>query len=54
MALSAPRGLVRVVPAKLGVDAPLIGAAEYAFEPLLADPAGWLAPRGVLVELATA
>ena len=54
MALSAPRGLVRVVPAKLGVDAPLIGAAEYAFEPLLADPAGWLAPRGELVELASA
>jgi predicted NBD/HSP70 family sugar kinase len=54
MALSAPRGLVRVVPAKLGVDAPLIGAAEYAFEPLLADPAGWLAPRGELVQLASA
>ena len=54
MALSAPRGLVRVVPAKLGVDAPLIGAAEYAFEPLLDDPAGWFASRGELVALATA
>jgi predicted NBD/HSP70 family sugar kinase len=54
MALSAPRSLVRIVPAKLGVDAPLIGAAEYAFEPLLADPAAWLAPRGQLVELASA
>ena len=28
-----------------GVDAPMIGAAELAFEPMLADPAGWrLAP----------
>jgi predicted NBD/HSP70 family sugar kinase len=54
MTLAAPRGLVRVVPAKLGIDAPLIGAAEYAFEPLLADPAGWLAPRSELVELASA
>ena len=37
--LPAPRALVRVVPAALGVDAPLLGAAELAFEPLLADPA---------------
>ena len=41
-ALAAPRRLVRVVPATLGEDAPLLGAAELAFEPLLADPAGWL------------
>ena len=40
-ALPAPRALVSVVPASLGVDAPLVGAAELAFEPLLADPAGW-------------
>jgi predicted NBD/HSP70 family sugar kinase len=40
-ALSAPRALVRVVPAMLGIDAPLLGAAELAFEPLLADPASW-------------
>ena len=53
-ALAAPRGLVRVVPAMLGVDAPLLGAAELAFEPLLADPAGWLAPRRSPVELASA
>ena len=33
-------------PCELGVDAPLLGAAELAFEPLLADPAGWLAGRG--------
>ena len=26
----------------LGVEAPLLGRAELAFEPLLADPAGWL------------
>ena len=48
------RALVRVVPARLGVDAPLLGAAELAFEPLLADPAGWLRPRGVSTQLASA
>jgi predicted NBD/HSP70 family sugar kinase len=53
-ALPAPRGLVRVVPASLGVDAALIGAAELAFEPLLADPASWLRPRSNLSELASA
>ena len=41
-ALAAPHELVRVVPADLGEDAPLLGAAELAFEPLLADPASWL------------
>ena len=41
-ALPASRALVRIVPATMGADAPLIGAAELAFEPLLADPAGWL------------
>lgn len=34
--------MVRVVPAALGIDAPLLGAAELAFEPLLADPAAWM------------
>ncbi len=53
-ALAAPRRLVRVVPAMLGVDAPLLGAAELAFEPLIADPAGWLVPRRSPVELASA
>ena len=53
-ALPASRALVRVVPATLGVDAPLLGAAELAFEPLLADPAMWLAPRDVAAELASA
>lgn len=37
-ALPGPRALVRVAPARIGVDAPLIGAAELALEPLLADP----------------
>jgi predicted NBD/HSP70 family sugar kinase len=41
-ALPAPRGIVRVVPATLGLDAPMLGAAELAFEPFLADPAHWL------------
>ncbi len=54
LALPAPRVLVRVVPATLGVDAPVLGAAELAFEPLLADPAAWLGPRDVLAELASA
>jgi predicted NBD/HSP70 family sugar kinase len=53
-ALVAPRQLVSVVPSTLGVDAPLLGAAELAFEPLLADPAAWLARRGALVRLASA
>ncbi len=42
-ALPAPRALVRIVPATLGADAPLIGAAELALEPILADPAGFMA-----------
>jgi predicted NBD/HSP70 family sugar kinase len=53
-ALSAPRALVRVVPATLGVDAPLLGAAELAFEPLLADPAAWMASREAVAERASA
>ena len=52
--LPGSRALVRVVPARLGVDAPLLGAAELAFEPLLADPAARLRPRGVRAELASA
>lgn len=52
--LRAARGIVRVVPASLGVDAPLRGAAELAFEPLLNDPAAWLTPRPSLVVLASA
>jgi len=54
LALAAPRRLVRVVPATLGVDAPLLGAAELAFEVLLADPALWIGPRDVIPELASA
>lgn len=53
-ALPAPRELVGVVPATLGVDAPLLGAAEHAFEPLLADPATLLGRRDVLAGLASA
>jgi predicted NBD/HSP70 family sugar kinase len=54
LALPAPRALVRVVPATLGEDAPLIGAAELAFEPMLTDPAAWLRPRDIRSELASA
>jgi predicted NBD/HSP70 family sugar kinase len=53
-ALVAPRQLVSVVPSTLGVDAPLLGAAEQAFEPLLADPAAWLTRRQALVQLESA
>jgi predicted NBD/HSP70 family sugar kinase len=43
--LAAPRANVRLAPAQLGIDAPLLGAAELAFEPFLADPAAWLGAR---------
>jgi predicted NBD/HSP70 family sugar kinase len=54
MSLAGPRGLVRVAPAALGIDAPLIGGAELALEPFLADPAGWLGPRAQLARAAGA
>jgi predicted NBD/HSP70 family sugar kinase len=44
LSLPQSREVVRVAPASLGVDAPLLGAAELAFEPLLADPALWTRP----------
>lgn len=50
----ASRRLVRVIPTTLGFDAPLLGAAELAFEPLLSDPAAWLRPRHALAVLASA
>jgi predicted NBD/HSP70 family sugar kinase len=53
-ALPAPRALVTVVPASLGLDAPLLGAAELAFEPLLSDPAAWVGPRDAIPELESA
>jgi hypothetical protein len=52
--LRATRRLVRVIPSTLGVDAPLLGAAELAFEPLLSDPAAWIRPRHALAALASA
>jgi predicted NBD/HSP70 family sugar kinase len=54
MSLAGPRGLVRVAPAALGIDAPLVGGAELALEPFLADPAGWLGPRAQLARAAGA
>lgn len=38
LALAAPCSDVAVVPAVLGPDAPILGAAELAFRPLLAEP----------------
>lgn len=52
--LRASRRLVRVVPTSMGDDAPLLGAAELAFGPLLADPAAWLRPRRTMPALASA
>ena len=52
--LRASRQMVRVMPTSLGLDAPLLGAAELAFEPLLNDPAAWLRPRTSMAALATA
>jgi predicted NBD/HSP70 family sugar kinase len=53
-ALPAPRQLVRIVPAELGVDAPLLGAAELAFEPILGDPARWFERAQPATALASA
>jgi predicted NBD/HSP70 family sugar kinase len=53
-ALPASRALLRVVPATLGADTTLVGAAELALEPLIADPAAWLRPRDALTELRSA
>jgi len=53
-ALPASRALVTIVPATLGIDAPLLGAAELAFEPLLADPAAWFGRSAGIPQLATA
>jgi len=41
LGLQASSELVDVRPATLGIDAPLLGAAELAFEPLLANPLAW-------------
>ncbi len=38
-ALDAPWSGVAIVPSGLGIDSPLIGAAEFAFSEVLADPA---------------
>ena len=53
-ALAAPRVLVRVVPTALADDAPLLGAAELAFDPILADPAAWMGPRETTNQLRSA
>jgi len=53
-ALAAPRALVRVVPTALADDAPLLGAAELAFDPILADPAAWMGPRETTNQLRSA
>jgi predicted NBD/HSP70 family sugar kinase len=54
LALPVSRSLVRVVPSALAADAPLIGAAEMAFEAFLADPAIWLRDREALAVVQSA
>lgn len=54
LALPGSRELVEVVPATLGIDAPLLGAAELAFEPLLANPQSWAPVRAAVSTSATA
>ena len=44
--MTPSRSRVEVMPAQLGADAPLIGAAELALAPLLDDPSV-APPRGV-------
>ena len=39
---------------RLGADAPLLGAAELAFEPLLSDPAGYFLPADIPLHRASA
>ena len=41
--LAAPRAEMEIRVSGLGNDSSLVGAAELAFEPLLADPVGGLA-----------
>jgi predicted NBD/HSP70 family sugar kinase len=54
-AMAASLEGVRVVPAVLRADAPLLGAAERAFQPLLDDPAAWLTPsESRIMQLASA
>jgi predicted NBD/HSP70 family sugar kinase len=45
MAIDPSRGSVSIIPAGIGWNAQLLGAAELAFDPLLADPAAWLQSR---------
>jgi predicted NBD/HSP70 family sugar kinase len=52
--LGALREHLEVVPAALGSDAPLLGAAELGFEPLLRDPAMWFAQHESPTRVATA
>ncbi|HEX5149702.1 MAG TPA: ROK family transcriptional regulator [Candidatus Limnocylindrales bacterium] len=54
LALEASRELVTVVPATLGSDVLLLGAAELAFEPLLSDPAAWAPRRARVASAASA
>lgn len=48
-ALPAARELVTIVPAALGADGPVLGAAELAFEPFLSDPAAHARPARSVV-----
>lgn len=53
-ALAASRDVVTIVPGLFGVDAPLLGAAELALEPLLAHPSTRLGRAAVKPALRSA
>ena len=48
--MAKAREMVELRPSTLGEDGPLLGAAELAFQPLLADP---LSAIGTVPELAS-
>ncbi|HLO36512.1 MAG TPA: ROK family protein, partial [Candidatus Deferrimicrobium sp.] len=52
--LPGSRSLVTIVPAALGAEAPLVGAAELAFEPLLSDPLAFFDRLATPLRLASA
>lgn len=53
-AVIGPREDVQVIASGLGMNAPLLGAAEMAFTPLLRDPAAWFSRHAASAQRATA
>jgi predicted NBD/HSP70 family sugar kinase len=53
-AVIGPREDVQVIASGLGMNAPLLGAAEMAFTPLLRDPAAWFSRHAASAQRASA